>query len=84
MRETDAILGQLIPEARVVSAFQAASSQGGVHLERGAENSFRDRSVQSQSASVSSVSSVVESFGVCKGLGPLMPPASPRWDIDAL
>ena len=63
MCENYSILGELIAEARVVRAFEAAGSKGGMDFERRPENAFRDPSVQRQwFTSVSSVSSVVESF----------------------
>jgi hypothetical protein len=65
MPETDPVDGQLMTEACVVSALQAASSESAMDLESGADNPFRNRSVQAQSSSsVSSASSAVASLCV--------------------
>jgi hypothetical protein len=60
MLEGDSILHELVAETRIVSAFEAAGAKRRVHFESGAENLFRDRSVQAHW--VTSVSSVVERF----------------------
>jgi hypothetical protein len=57
MGEADAVSRELVTKARAVSALKTTGSQGCMHSEGCAENSFRDSSVQARF--FTSVSSVV-------------------------